>query len=116
MMSDSSEDFLLPYSRPEEVLPEYRRLFIGRPDVYAVQQTDGSYRLARQPLSDSVLLAHLAGRISVGTYLITPEDDTCRMVVLDVDFRLIRMALALIKSARQIGFDDHEFLMVSVIS
>ena len=75
MMSDSSEDFLLPYSRPEEVLPEYRRLFIGRPDVYAVQQTDGSYRLARQPLSDSVLLAHLAGRISVGTYLITPEDE-----------------------------------------
>lgn len=54
--------------RTRTLLQAYRQHFIGRTDVYAEQQADGSYRGIRAPLTDAVLEAHLAGEHSIATY------------------------------------------------
>ena len=59
------------------------RDFVGNPDLYAVQQSDGSYRPVREPLTDSILRQHRVGTITVGTY--TNVFDKARFIVFDDD-------------------------------
>ena len=59
------------------------RRFVGNPDAYAIQQEDGSYVPVRQPLVDNVLDEHLAGNLTVGTYV--NSDSLAHFVVFDVD-------------------------------
>lgn len=49
-------------------LVQLQRL-VGNPLVYAVQNATGSYTPVREPLTDSVLQAHLDETITVGTYI-----------------------------------------------
>ncbi len=67
-----------------DLLKGYASLFIQRWDQYAVQQRDGSYWRVREPLTLEHLAAHLAGRWTLGTYLL---DDACRcsFAVFDAD-------------------------------
>lgn len=92
---------------------EFKRLFRGRTDAYAVQRADGSYRPIRRPLSNEVLRSHLSGRVTVGLYLVTPIADTCGFMAIDVDHRSKAMASALIAAAGAFGFGDAEFLLES---
>ncbi|MCC6445645.1 MAG: hypothetical protein IT210_19590 [Armatimonadetes bacterium] len=76
-----------PITPSMEDWPDYRARFVGRADVYARAWTGKGrhgYAPAREPLNDSVLIAHLHGEAVIGTYLLHP-DSTVRSVVLDID-------------------------------
>src|SRR5438128_3624142 len=49
-------------------LTTYQDLFVSRPDIHARQQADGSYFLKREPITDQLLINHLAGRVTIGLY------------------------------------------------
>lgn len=59
-------------------------LCIGRHDDYAVQRQDGHYTRAFRPLSPEILAAHLAGNMTIGTY-VRDEKGYCRFAVFDAD-------------------------------
>lgn len=58
--------------------------FIGRRDVKAVQDPSGAYHPERTPWLMADIEDHLAGRRSLGHYLVSP-DDTCRLFAFDID-------------------------------
>lgn len=72
-------------------LPQLRQL-VGNPNAYAVQRTDGSWYPVREALDDAVLREHLAGRKTVGTYVL--DKDKARTLVLDVDDEPDSLAVA----------------------
>ena len=69
---------------PAGLVAAYASLFVHRWDDYAVQQRDGSYWRVAEPLSLSQLSAHLAGRWTLGTYLLD-EQSSCTFAVFDAD-------------------------------
>ena len=68
-------------ARPAAVLAQR---FVQRWDVYSKQLEDGRYVCIHEQLSVNHLYAHLRGEITLGTYLLNPENDV-RFVVLDHD-------------------------------
>lgn len=63
--------------------------FGGRRDLYAQQWFDearrrSGYRPVEQPLTRAVAQRHLAGRVTIGQYLLSP-DGTCSFGVIDLD-------------------------------
>ena len=62
----------------------YASLFVQCWDAYAVQQRDGSYWRVEEPLTPPLLEAHLAGRWTLGTYLLD-RDSRCSFAVFDAD-------------------------------
>jgi hypothetical protein len=79
---------------PWELLEAYASLYVQRFDQYAVQQRDGSYWRVGEQLSLSHLSAHLAGRWTLGSYLLDASSH-CSFAVFDADGgdRLERLAL-----------------------
>jgi hypothetical protein len=81
------------------------RAFVGNPDVYAVQLDDGSYRPVREPLDGVVLLRHLGGKATIGTYVLW--NDKARFIVWDVDerpeYKPLAMAQRIAAIARKHG-------------
>ncbi|HEX9091883.1 MAG TPA: hypothetical protein VF831_10360, partial [Anaerolineales bacterium] len=67
-----------------EVLAAYACVFVQRWDQYAVQQRDGSYWRVIEPLSLPHLAAHLAGRWTLGTYVLDASSH-CSFAVFDAD-------------------------------
>lgn len=57
---------------------------VGNPDVYAVQRTNGQYYPVHERVTPAVLQAHLAGKQTIGTYLLR-DGDQARTLVLDFD-------------------------------
>lgn len=60
------------------------RTFIQRRDLYAQQRDDGRYICIREPLTDTHLIAHLRGDITLGAYVLTSASQA-RFVVVDAD-------------------------------
>jgi hypothetical protein len=77
-----------------EVLAAYASVFVQRWDQYAVQQRDGSYWRVTEPLVLPYLAAHLAGRWTLGTYVLDASSH-CSFAVFDADGEdgLARLAL-----------------------
>lgn len=69
---------------PCELLEVYASLFVQRSDQYAVQQRDGSYWRVAEPLTVSHLTAHLAGRWTLGSYVLDALS-RCSFAVFDAD-------------------------------
>jgi len=69
-----------------DLVAAFASLFIHNADHYAVQQRDGSYWHVPEPLSPGLVAAHLAGRITLGTYLLD-RDSCCSFAVFDADSR-----------------------------
>jgi hypothetical protein len=67
-----------------EVLAAYASVFVQCWDQYAVQQRDGSYWRVTEPLVLPRLAAHLAGRWTLGTYVLDASSH-CSFAVFDVD-------------------------------
>ena len=67
-----------------EDVAAYASLFVHCWDAFAVQQRDGSYRRVEEPLALPLLDAHLAGRWTLGTYLLDRES-RCSFAVFDAD-------------------------------
>lgn len=57
---------------------------IGRRDTFAVQRPNGQYARIFRPLAASDLADHLAGRVTLGTYLLD-QAGHCAFAVLDAD-------------------------------
>src|SRR5260370_1377705 len=57
---------------------------IGRRDCYAVQLADGTYARVQKPVTEALLADHLAGRLTLGTYVID-EVGHCAFAVFDAD-------------------------------
>ncbi len=91
----------------------YRKLFVGRADVYAVQQSDGSYFPVDEDLSDVELKEHLAGIASYGTYVVTPGANTVSYIVFDLDTLELTALDHLLKCVTEFVGDDYlESLLV----
>jgi len=58
--------------------------FIQRWDMYPRQLGDGRYICVREPLGETLLVAHLRGQITLGVYLLD-QDSQVRFVVFDDD-------------------------------
>src|SRR2546421_10671291 len=69
-----------------DLVEAYASVFVHCWSQYAVQQRDGSYWRVREPLTLPLLLAHLAGRCTLGTYLLD-EHHQCSFAVFDADRR-----------------------------
>src|SRR5438034_10640221 len=69
---------------PADLAMAYASLFVHCWSQYAVQQRDGSYWRVREPLTLPLLAAHLAGRCTLGTYLLD-EFSQCSFAVFDAD-------------------------------
>lgn len=69
---------------PYEQLAPFADLFIGRRDDFAVQRSDGRYRRAGSRVDLLDLGEHLAGRRTMGTYVID-EQGCCAFAVYDAD-------------------------------
>jgi len=67
--------------------------FIQRRDLYARQLDDGRYLCVRKPLEETYLIAHLNGKLTLGTYVLDP-DSQARFAVIDADddLQLARLA------------------------
>jgi len=66
------------------VLSAYASLFVHEWGHYAVQQRSGAYWRVPEPLTLSLLLAHLAGQITLGAYLLDASSQ-CSFAVFDSD-------------------------------
>lgn len=77
----------------DDLVARFAAWFVNRWDQYAVQLRDGSYWLVPAPLSLDVVAAHLAGRCTLGAYLLD-ADSRCRFAVFDDDTPegLVRLA------------------------
>jgi CHC2 zinc finger len=67
-----------------ELVVAYTSLFVQCWEQYAVQQGDGSYWRVAEPLSLPLVAAHLAGRWTLGTYLLDGQS-CCSFAVFDAD-------------------------------
>src|SRR5205085_9813156 len=67
-----------------DLVEAYASVFVHCWSQYAVQQRDGSYWRVREPLTLSLLATHLAGRCTLGTYLLD-EFNHCSFAVFDAD-------------------------------
>src|SRR6266480_3265042 len=82
-----------------DLVEAYASVFVHCWSHYAVQQRDGSYWRVREPLTLSLLAAHLAGRCTLGTYLLDGSNQ-CSFAVFDADRqdglgRLVGLAMEL---------------------
>jgi len=82
-----------------ECLQVFRSLFVARPDAHAIWRGDQPVAL-REPLTDDVLAAHLAGEYRVGTYLIIGGKRT-PFLVFDVDADSRRIVRKIAKRLRK---------------
>jgi hypothetical protein len=67
-----------------ELIAAFALLFVHCWQQYAVQQRDGSYWRVTEPLSLQYVAAHLAGRWTLGTYLLDRSSE-CAFAVFDAD-------------------------------
>lgn len=70
-------------TRVQPTSAELRGL-VGNPDVYAVQDRQGGWLPVREKLTGVVLRHHLAGDLTVGTYIVMPPN-LARTLVFDID-------------------------------
>ena len=61
------------------------RLLVNRTDTYALQLDSGGYLRVSEPLTTQVLEEHLGGRLTVGAYLIDPQTNRTKTLILDID-------------------------------
>lgn len=70
----------------ESLVNLFASKLISRPDVKAVQHSDGAYHPERTPWTRADLEAHIAGTKTFGHYLLN-TDDTCKLFCFDIDLR-----------------------------
>jgi hypothetical protein len=66
------------------ILHRYAQIFLPRFDLYSLQVADGSYMAFKWPLTMGLVEGHLKGRVTLGAYMLSP-DNTTRKMALDAD-------------------------------
>lgn len=90
--NDRKQPAVIPEGNRKELVitnatsQKFRKLFAGREDIFAKEQTDRSrhFELQTLPLTEKEISAHLCGDITLGTYIQRPNG-TVRFIVFDVD-------------------------------
>lgn len=77
---------------------------VGNPEVYAVQNADGSWSPVRKKLTPGIIAKHLRGEVTVGTYIVKPPD-LARTLVFDVDAPDHEEATAMLKQLTDVLID-----------
>ncbi len=72
------------FSDAGDVVSSFASVFVHEWGHYAVQQRNGAYWRVAEPLTVSLLSAHLAGHVTLGTYLLDAQS-TCSFAVFDSD-------------------------------
>ncbi len=80
--SSSSSPTVAPAFEP--LVHAYRGMFLNRTTPYVRQRDDGSYRWLFQPCDQKVLVAHLAGEVTIAVSSLD-EAGKCRWLCLDGD-------------------------------
>lgn len=65
----------------------FKKLFVHRDDVYAIQRPNGTYNKELAQVDDAVIAAHLMGRQTIGLYQIKPVENTIKWAVIDIDIK-----------------------------
>jgi hypothetical protein len=73
-----------PVLLPVSLLRGWQRRFVHRPEPYALQQQDGTYRWHYEPWSLSLLVAHLSGKLTLALSSSDPRGK-CKWLCLDID-------------------------------
>lgn len=86
-----------------ELIEAFQTKFINRFDVYPIQKADGGYAAIKQPLTPEVIVGHLRGTHTIGTYALSLED-MGKFLVIDADTepvweQVLAMAVALEEKA-----------------
>jgi hypothetical protein len=81
-----------------DTVQQFGRVFFNRTDEYAIQTPEGSYLFIQRQVTVRLLISHLKGRLTLGTYLLSKEA-TSKFAVLDVDSDESRRILFQIHSA-----------------
>jgi hypothetical protein len=68
----------------DRIASAVERLFVSRRDAYAVQLPEGGYIRVDSPLTREVILRHLSGELTVGSYTTAPGD-LVKNIVFDID-------------------------------
>jgi hypothetical protein len=55
-------------------LTTLKMFFVNRTDCYCIQRSQGGYARVQEPLTDTVLLSHLKGEITVGSYQLDKQN------------------------------------------
>lgn len=79
-----SKENPVPSSELEPAATALAEVFFQRRDLYARQVNDGSYICIRKPIEVSHLIAHLAGKITLGTYVLDSSNHA-RYIAFDAD-------------------------------
>lgn len=66
------------------IVHAYTSTFLARKDVYSRQTKSGSYVAIYKPLTERLVLAHLAGQVTLGTYALD-EESQARWICYDAD-------------------------------
>jgi hypothetical protein len=74
----------VPRAEVYRVAEGLSKTFIQRWDLFPQQEEDGRYRCYHEPLTMDHMVSHLRGEITLGAYLLDPNNQT-RYVVLDAD-------------------------------
>jgi len=72
------------FSDEEDVVSSFASVFVHEWGHYAVQQRNGAYWRVAEPLTVSLLSAHLTGQVTLGTYLLDAQS-CCSFAVFDSD-------------------------------
>ena len=67
-----------------EIIHAYASTFLGRKDVYSLQTKNGSYVAIYKSLPERLMLAHLNGKVTLGTYALD-EDSRAHWICYDAD-------------------------------
>jgi len=90
----------------QEKIALFKACFAGRLDVYGTYDIrTGKARQAKEPVTDSVIHAHLAGRKPYGVYLL--DKDKTRAVAEDVDTDDANPTLEFLKAAEHYGISAY---------
>jgi len=82
------------------VIVSFASLFVHEWGHYAIQQRSGAYWRMPEPLTLSLLSAHLAGQVTLGTYLLDAQS-TCSFAVFDSDVGIDTLAVLARELAQQ---------------
>lgn len=75
-MNDCAEVSDKDYPIVEQLAGQLFKLFVSRTDCYCSQQKNGSYTKVDMPLTMDVVLNHLNGELTVGSYQLGADNST----------------------------------------
>ena len=85
--------------------------FKGRTTDFAEQTGSGSYIRCGRPITDEDISDHLSGKNTYAIYPINPRDNTCFLIVIDIDNKDITFVEKIVDAALKAGLKSYQILI-----